>query len=117
LSGLFSVLSYLVEQRAQEIGVRMALGATNRSICMLVLSQLSRPVGIGLVVGAGLAAALGIGLLAIPGGEAIGSVVRVFDPIAYATSLLCIVAACAAAALVPALRAGRIDPIATLRRD
>ena len=49
LSGLFSVLSYLVEQRTREIGVRMALGATSRSIGALVLSQSARPVGIGLL--------------------------------------------------------------------
>ncbi len=117
LSGLFSVLSYLVEQRTREIGVRMALGATNRSIGTLVLSQSARPVGIGLLLGGSLTAALGAALLATPAAELIGSVVRLFDPIAYAASLLSIVIACACAALIPALRAGRIDPIATLRQD
>jgi predicted permease len=117
LSGLFSVLSYLVEQRTREIGVRMALGATSRSILALVLSQSARPVGIGLLVGSSLTAALGAALLATPAAELIGSVVRLFDPVAYAASLLCIVIACACAALIPALRAGRIDPIATLRQD
>jgi ABC-type antimicrobial peptide transport system permease subunit len=109
------VLSYLVEQRAHEIGVRMALGATSRNICMLVLSQLARPVGFGLIVGASLAAALGTALLAIS--TEIASIVRLFDPVAYTGSLLCIVMACACAALIPALRAGRIDPVATLRQD
>ena len=117
LSGLFSVLSYLVEQRTREIGVRMALGATSRSIGTLVLSQSARPVGIGLLLGGSLTAALGAALLATPAAELIGSVVRLFDPVAYAASLLCIVIACACAALIPALRAGRIDPIATLRQD
>ena len=56
LSGLFSVLSYLVEQRTREIGVRMALGATRRST-RLVLSQSLRPVGIGLLLGGCLTAA------------------------------------------------------------
>jgi predicted lysophospholipase L1 biosynthesis ABC-type transport system permease subunit len=117
LSGLFSVLSYLVEQRTKEIGVRMALGATRRSIAALVLSQSARPVGIGLLVGASLTAALGAALLATPAAEMIGSTVRLFDPVAYAASLLCIIAACACAALIPALRAGRIDPIGSLRQD
>jgi ABC-type lipoprotein release transport system permease subunit len=117
LSGLFSVLSYLVEQRSREFGVRVAIGATRRDICVLVLSQLGRPVGFGLLVGGSLAAAFGGVLLATPAAEQIGSIVRLFDPIAYTTSLLLIVTACACAALIPALRAGRIDPVATLRQD
>jgi len=117
LSGLFSVLSYLVEQRTREIGVRMALGATSRGIGALVLSQSARPVGIGLFLGSSLTAALGAVLLATPAAEQIGSAVRLFDPVAYAASLLCIVTACACAALIPALRAGRIDPVTALRHD
>ena len=117
LSGLFSVLSYLVEQRAREIGVRMALGATSGSIGALVLLQSARPVGAGLILGSSLTAALGAALLATPGAEMIGSVVRLFDPVAYAASLLCIVTACTCAALIPALRAGRVDPVTALRQD
>jgi ABC-type antimicrobial peptide transport system permease subunit len=117
LSGLFSVLSYLVEQRRKEIGVRMALGATSRRIGALVLSQSARPVGIGLLLGSGLTGALGAVLLATPAAEQIGSSVRLFDPIAYAASVLCILAACTCAALIPALRAGAIDPIGALRDD
>jgi predicted permease len=117
LSGLFSVLSYLVEQRTREIGVRMALGATRGSVAALVLRQSARPVGIGLLVGGGFTAALSGVLLATPAAEQIGSTVRLFDPLAYAASLLCIVAACACAALIPALRAAGIDPIGALRQD
>jgi predicted permease len=116
LSGLFSVLSYLVEQRTREIGVRMALGATPRSIGALVLLQTARPVGIGLLLGVTLTAGLGAALLATPAAELIGSAVRLFDPVAYAASILCIVTASACAALIPALRAGRIDPVAALRQ-
>jgi predicted permease len=117
LSGLFSVLSYLVEQRTREIGVRMALGATRGGVAALVLRQSARPVGIGMALGAGFTAAVGGVLLATPAAEQIGSTVRLLDPVAYAVSLLCIVAACACAALIPALRAGRIDPIGALRQD
>jgi predicted permease len=117
LSGLFSVLSYLVEQRTKEIGVRIALGATGRSIATLVLSQMAGPVGIGLLLGVSLTGALSTLLLATFDSGAIGSIVRLFDPVAYLASLLGIVAACACAALIPTLRAGRIDPIAALRRD
>ena len=117
LSGLFSVLSYLVEQRTREIGVRMALGATRGSVAALVLLQSARPVSIGLLLGGAFTASLGGVLLATPAAEQIGSTVHVLDPVAYAASLIFIVAACACAALIPALRAGRIDPIGALRQE
>ncbi len=117
VSGLFSVLSYIVEQRAKDIGVRMALGATTGDVAGLVLSQSLRPVGIGLAAGGGLAAALAILLMATPVAAEIGNLVRVFDPVAYGASLLVIVTSCVLAASLPALRAARIDPIATLRKD
>jgi len=117
VSGLFSVLSYLVEQRAKEISVRMALGATTRTIAVLVLSQSVRPVGFGLLAGGGLAAALAIALMSTPAAVEIGNAVRVFDPVAYAASLLVIVASCVAAASIPALRAARVDPITALRNE
>jgi predicted permease len=116
VSGLFSVLSYLVEQRAREIGVRMSLGATRRDVATLVFSQLSGPVGLGVLLGGSLTAALGGLLLATPAAEAIGETVRVFDPLAYVGSVLCVIAACICAALAPALRAGRIDPVAAMRQ-
>jgi predicted permease len=117
VSGLFSVLSYLVEQRRTEIGVRMALGATPRDIVTLVVSQSMRPIAIGVLVGGGLAAVTAIVLLSTPAAEAIGTMVHAFDPLAYAVSLTVIVATCLAAAFVPARRAARINPIATLRAD
>jgi predicted permease len=117
LSGLFSVLSYLVEQRTREIGVRMALGATTRDVTRLVLSQSTWPVGVGLFVGGGSAAGLAALLLATPGAAAIGGVVRVLDPIAYAASLLIIIGACLAASAIPASRAARLDPTQALRQD
>ena len=117
LSGLFSVLSYLVEQRTREIGVRMALGATRRRIGALVLLQSARPVGAGLLLGGTLTAGIGAALLATPAAGMIGSVVHLFDPAAYAVSLLCTVTACTCAALVPAMRAARINPVAALKQD
>jgi predicted permease len=117
VSGLFSMLSYVVEQRAQEIGVRMALGATTRNVVQLVLLQSLSPVGIGLVAGGGLAAALAVVIMASSAASEIGNIVHVLDPVAYGASLLVIVASCVLATLVPALRAARIDPIATLRKD
>jgi predicted permease len=117
LSGLFSVLSYLVAQRTREIGVRMALGATTRDVTRLVLSQSIRPVGVGLFIGGGSAAGLAALLLATPAAATIGEIVHVLDPVAYVVSLLIIVAACLMAAAIPASRAARLDPTQTLRQD
>jgi putative ABC transport system permease protein len=117
LSGLFSVLSYLVEQRTREIGVRMALGATTGDVTRLVLSQSIRPVGVGLVIGGGSAAALAALLLATPAAATIGEIVHVLDPVAYAVSLLIIIAACLGAASIPAARAARLDPTRALRQE
>jgi predicted permease len=116
-SGLFSVLSYLVEQRTREIGVRMALGATSQKVTQLILAQTTRPVMYGLTAGAGLAAALATALLSTPFGAFISEIVHVTDPIAYAASLLAVVAACLLAVWIPATRAARIDPMQTLRQE
>jgi ABC-type antimicrobial peptide transport system permease subunit len=117
LSGLFSVLSYLVEQRTREIGVRMALGATTWHVTRLVLSQSFRPVAAGLIIGAVLAGILSVFLLATPAAGIIGQIVDVLDPVAYAVSVLIIVAACLGAAAVPASRAARLDPTRALRQE
>jgi predicted permease len=117
LSGLFSVLSYLVEQRTREIGVRMALGATPRDVTRLVVSQLIVPVGGGLVLGGGAAAGLAALLLASPAAAGVGEFVHVLDPAAYAASLLVIVAACLAAASIPATRAAHLNPALTFRQE
>ncbi len=117
VSGLFSVLSYLVERRTKEIGVRMALGAGAGDVVRLILRQSIRPVGAGLLLGAGAAAGLAALLRATPAAAEIGQVVPVFDPLAYAASLGLILAACLAAASIPATRAARLDPTQTLRQE
>jgi predicted permease len=117
VSGLFSVLSYLVEQRTKEIGVRMALGATSKNVTRLVIAQTSRPVIIGLVGGATLALALATVLLSLPTAGLIGDVIQVLDPLAYASSLLCITVACLLAASIPAWRAAKVDPMRSLRQE
>jgi predicted permease len=117
VSGLFSVLSYVVEQQAKEIGVRMALGAGTKNVMRLIFWQSMRPVGIGLAAGGGLATAVAIVLMATPLAAEIGDSVDVLDPVAYVASLLVIVTSCVLAVSVPALRAARIDPMGTLRKD
>ena len=117
VSGLFSVLSYLVEQRTREIGVRMALGASGHAVTRLMLAQTTRPVMAGLLAGAGLAAALATAVLATPAGALISQIVHVTDPLAYLASLGVIVAACLLAAWIPAARAAKVDPMRTLRQE
>ncbi len=117
VSGLFSVLSYLVEQRRKEIGVRIALGATAAGVGRLVLAQTALPVVVGLVIGTGVALALALALLASPAAAPVGALVRVLDPVAYTASQAVILLACLAAALLPSMQAARIDPATTLRQD
>ena len=117
LSGLFSVLSYLVEQRTREIGVRMALGATTRDVTRLVLSQSIRPVGLGLFIGGISAAGLATLLRSTLGAATIGRIVHVLDPVAYAAGFLIIVTACLMAASIPASRAARLNPTRALRQE
>ncbi len=117
VSGLFSVLSYLVEQRTREIGVRMALGASSRDVARLILAQTTRPVLYGLLAGAALAASVAALLIATPAAAAIAQIVHLTDPTAYAASLLLIVTACLLAAWIPAARAARLDPMQTIRQD
>ena len=115
LSGLFSVLSYVVEQRTREIAVRMALGATSRGVSRLVLTQMARPVAVGLVAGSVCTVALSAALLASPAAADIAATVTLLDPVAYAASLIGIALASAAAAVIPARRAARVEPFLELR--
>ena len=117
VSGLFSVLSYLVEQRTREIGVRMALGASSQNVTRLILAQTTRPVAYGLLAGVGLAASLATILISTPAAATLAEIVRVTDPIAYVASVVLIVVACLLAAWIPATRAARLDPMRTLRQE
>ncbi len=117
VSGLFSVLSYLVEQRTKEIGLRMALGASSQKVTQLMLAQTTRPVIYGLLAGVGFATALATILIATPAGGTISEIVHVTDPVAYAASLLVVMAACLLAVWIPATRAARVDPMQTLRQE
>lgn len=117
LSGLFSVLSHIVERRRKEIGVRMALGATASVIVRLVVVQSLRPVALGLLAGTAMAAGLASVLMATPAASQIGAVVHVFDPVAYGAGIVLIAVACLLASSLPAWRAAKLNPIGTLRQD
>jgi len=109
--GLYGTLAYTVRSRTRELGIRMAMGATQRHIFELVLGQGMRVLVIGLTVG--LIGALGLTRLLQ------GFLYRVspIDPAAFLAALVVVVAAVLIAALRPAGRAARVDPIASIRSD
>jgi len=109
--GIYGVISYLVEQRTREIGIRMALGASPASILRLVVRQAMAAVLVG--IAAGLAGALALTRL-------LGSLVYgvgAHDPLSFVLTpaLLALVAVLACA--VPAHRAGSVDPLVALRAE
>lgn len=111
LSGIYGVIAYFVTQRTKEIGIRVALGATRRTVTAMVLKQSLRLTALGMLVGAALAM-LVARLLATQ-----MIFVRVFDGAAFAGGLLLVVCAALAAGYVPSRRATQINPIETLRYD
>ncbi|HEU4365185.1 MAG TPA: ABC transporter permease, partial [Candidatus Krumholzibacteria bacterium] len=113
--GLYGVMSFSVNQRTQEFGVRMALGADANRILRMVLSQGALQLAIGLILGLGLALTI-----ATLGAEAIATVIFQIsprDPLTYAfvAGVLAVVALIAT--LVPARRATRVDPMIALRAE
>ncbi len=109
--GIVGVVAYAVSQRTKEIGIRMALGAKPGDVLSVVLRQFSRPVVAGMVVGIGVAAALSRILRSILYG------VSNLDPATYAITIAVFVVTVVVAALVPARRALRVDPLRALRYD
>jgi putative ABC transport system permease protein len=111
LAGVYGVLSYAVSQRRSEVGVRMALGASNRSVLRLIVGQGMRPVMIGLVVG--IAGALWLS-------RAMSTLlfdVTAADWPTYAAVAMLLAGAAALACYVPARSALRVDVTATLREE
>jgi len=109
--GIVGLVVYAVSQRTREIGIRMALGAKPAHVLSVVLRQFAGPVAAGLLVGVAGAAALS----QILRRELYG--VSNLDPIAYAAAMGVFVVAVAVAALVPARRALRVDPMRALRYE
>jgi putative ABC transport system permease protein len=113
--GLYGVMSFSVNQRTQEFGIRMALGADNGRILGMVLGQGALQLAIGLAIGLGCTAL--IGLLAR---EAIANQlfdISPLDPVTYACVALLLSAVAFVATFMPARRAMRVDPIVALRAD
>jgi predicted permease len=109
--GLYAVLAYGIAQRLREIGIRIALGATPRHVCGLVLGQVGRIGVIGVVIGAALA--LGLGRLSQ---TMLFGVERTAPAIIVGAVVLALGIALAAA-VGPARRAIRIQPVEVLRAD
>jgi len=110
-TGLYSVVSYTVAQRTQELGIRMALGAQRRHVLRLVTGSMMGLIGVGTVIG-------------LTGSIALSGVISRFiqgwnprDPLAYATVAAVLVFTGLLACWFPARRATAIDPVAALRRD
>ena len=109
--GIYGLLSYTVEQRSREMGVRVALGASSGDIAKLIVGQGLRLAVLGVAIGLVVAFALGQAL----GGLIYG--IEPLDPVvaAIATGLFLLVSV--AASLGPALRAASADPLAILRQN
>jgi predicted permease len=107
--GLFGVLSYIVVQRTAEIGIRLALGAQRSEVLRLTLTDGLRPASVGLVLG-------------LAGGAAAAKMIRELlygveplDSGVFAAVAVILLGVAAAACLLPAWRASRLDPIRALR--
>ena len=109
--GLYGVTAYKVEQRTNEIGVRMALGADRRRVIEMVLHGAFRRVAIGLALG--LPLAVGAGRLLAT--QLYG--VRFWDPLALGIAALALGVCACLAAIIPATRAASISPITALRAE
>ncbi len=109
--GLYGVLSFSVNQRRHELGLRVALGASPVSVVRLVLGQTGLQLAIGMVIGLGLSILLGRGLSFVLFGVA-ATDLSVLGGVAALLSITSVVAC-----VIPARRATRVDPIVAMRAD
>jgi predicted permease len=109
--GLYGLLAYQVAQRTQELGVRMALGATRGALARLVLAQSIRLAAVGAVLGV-LASLAGTRVLS---GILFG--LTATDPVTLAGAVGLLLAVAVVAGYLPARRAARVDPLVALRTE
>jgi len=111
LVGVYGVLAHSVGQRTAEIGLRVALGATPRSVLALIVGQGMRPIMVGIAIG--LAGAVGLSHFV----SSLLFNVKPVDPLTYGAVALLVAVAALLSCFVPALRALRVDPVAALRQE
>ena len=109
--GIFGVVAYGVALRTREMGIHLALGASRRAMLRVVTRPVLSPLSWGMALGTAAAVPMGIALAQSPLQLAFA------DPISYAGALVVLAAAGGGAAVVPALRALRADPIRALRHE
>jgi putative ABC transport system permease protein len=109
--GIYGVVAYLVEQRTQEIGVRIALGALPSRILRMVLGRSALVVGVGVTLG--LAAAWALARFA----TAFLFHVQPHDPVVYALVSCLLLVIGLVASFIPARRAANVDPLVALRAE
>jgi putative ABC transport system permease protein len=109
--GLSGVVAQSVAQRTREFGVRLALGAERGQVVRLALGEGTRLVAIGAVVGLVIALALARAAAGFLYG------VSPSDPLTFGSAVALLMAVALGAAFVPARRAGRVDPAASLRSE
>jgi predicted permease len=108
-AGLYGVSSYVVALRSREMAIRMAVGATSRSILMMMLGQSMRVAMVGLLVGGGAA----IAVSRVIQSEYHG--IRRIDGAAFAGAAFLFLATMLLASVIPAIRASRVDPVQNLK--
>jgi predicted lysophospholipase L1 biosynthesis ABC-type transport system permease subunit len=109
--GVYGVMSYSVQQRTQELGVRMALGAQASNLRNMIIGQGMMLAGLGVVLGIGGAFWLTRFLASFLFG------VKAWDPTAFIVTPVLLVAVALLAVWVPAKRATRVDPMTALRLE
>jgi len=109
--GVFGIIAYSVQQRKREFGVRIALGASTKTVLGLVLRGAARMVGIGAVIGLVAAALLSQSISAFLFG------VQPLDPVTFASVAAVLLLTAAFAAFVPAMRAAKVDPVQAFRSE